>query len=279
MHSLLRFIETFKDYVVATALSLVSIFLIAHSDSPQIQVLRSLTVGAVATLQSSTGWVSSMLSARNENASLRTINMELMEELLQLRRVKQENAELRAMIGFMERSSQSLVPAEVVGKTFAPGTATLTINVGEADSVRVRMPVVTERGLVGKVIAVSRGYAIVQLAITKDFRATVKVSRSRIDGIIAWRLGEKLALQNIVKTADIRLGDTIITSEYSNTFPPDIPVGTVTFIGPGERGVFSAIDVQPHVQFQKLERVFVIRFAPRAEQQALEQRALPQGVR
>ena len=278
MHPLLRFLETFKDYIVTTVLSLLSIVLIANSDSPQIQVLRTICVGTVATLQSSTSWISALLSARNENATLRAINMELTEELLLLRRFKQENVELRSMVGFMERSPYPLVPAEIVGKTFSPGMTTLTIDAGERDSVRVRMPVITERGLVGKVIAVSSGYSIVQLATTKDFRATAKVARSRIDGIVAWKSGETLMMMNVLKTSDVRMGDTIVTSEYSNTYPPEIPIGTVSFIGPGDRGVFNAIEINPHVQYQKLERVFVVRYAPRAEQRMLEQRALPQGA-
>ena len=278
MHPLLRFYESFKDYIVTTALSLVSIFLIAHSDSPQIQVLRTISVATVATLQSSSGRMSAFLSARNENATLRAINMELTEELLLLRRFKQENAELRSMVGFMQRSPYPLVPAEIVGKNFSPGMTTITIDAGERDSVRVRMPVVTERGLVGKVIAVSAGYSIVQLATTKDFRATAKVARSRVDGIIAWKSGETLTLLNVLKTADVQKGDTVVTSEYSNTYPPEVPIGTVNFIGPGDRGVFSNIEITPHVQYQKLERVFVVRYTVRSEQQTLEQRTLPQGT-
>jgi len=67
------------------------------------------------------------------------------------------------------------------------------------------------------------------MIVNVDFRASTKIQRSRVDGIIAWD-GKTLLLKNVAKTQDVREGDAIITSEYSNAFPPGIKVGIVSSI-------------------------------------------------
>lgn len=272
MQQFLALFRLFREYIVVTVLAAISIVLIAGSDAAPVRVLRSVAISLFASVQASTNFFASSFSTRYENESLRDVNMGLMEEVMQLRRLRLENAELRRMLAFDARSSSPLLAAEVVGRTFTLGQATITINRGEDDSVHVNMPVITERGLVGKVIGTSGNFAVVQLAVNREFRASTKVQRSRVDGIIAWNDGVLLQMQNIWKTADVVVGDTIVTSELSNTYPAEIPVGTIASIGPGEGGLFSHVAVTPSVNFTALERVFVVRYVRNEERENLERR-------
>ncbi len=232
--------------------------------------MRSFALAFIATFQSATNFVSSLYTAKYENQSLRELNYRLMEEVMQLRRSRFEIAELRHMIGMKENAVYQLIPADVVGKSVTLIQNTLTLNVGTNDSVKTNMPVVSEDGLVGKVITTSSNYCIVQLAINRDFRATAKDQRSRVDGIISWNDGDHLLFKNVWKTADVMAGDTIVSSEYSNSFPPNLLIGTVTSIGPDQSGIFSKIEVKPSVSFLSLERAFVIRYQGNAEREYLE---------
>jgi rod shape-determining protein MreC len=150
----------------------------------------------------------------------------------------------------------------------------ITLNAGSDDSIAVNMPVINEDGLVGKIIATSGQYSIAQLALHRDFRATAKTIRSRIDGFIAWDEGDGLLLQNVSKTADVIPGDTVVTSEYSNIFPPEVMVGVIRSIGPGT-GSSSRIEVEPRVNFAALERVFIIRYRSSPEREHLEKLTYP----
>lgn len=260
MQTFLAFIRVFREYITLTVLGGLSILLIASGDSAPVQVLRSFSLVTLASLQSSSNWVASLFSTDQDAEALRDVNVALMEEVMQLRRLRQENMELRRKIGFRDRSNWPLVPAEIVGKNLSIGQNLITLDAGEEDSIAVNMPVINEQGLVGKIIATSGGYSIAMLALHRDFRATAKIKRSRIDGIIAWEEGDNLLLQNVWKTADAIPGDTVVTSEYSNIFPPEIMIGVIREIGPGEGGLFSRIDVEPRVDFASLERVFVVRY-------------------
>lgn len=267
--------RVFRDYIVLTMLSAMSLLLIANSDSAPVQVLRSFSIITFASLQSSTTWAAGLFSADQDAAKLRDVNVTLMEEVMQLRQLRQENLELRRKIGFRERSSYALVPAEIVGKSLSLGQHMITLDAGSKDSISVNMPVINENGLVGKVIATSGSYAIAQLALHRDFRATAKVKRSRIDGIIAWEEGDDLILKNVDKTADVLPGDTIVTSEYSNIYPAELMIGIVRSIGSGGGGQFSHIVIEPRVHFASLERVFVVRYRSDPERARIERAVFP----
>ena len=271
MRLLLGILRLFKEYIVLTVLCSISLFLIVHSDSAPVSFLRSMTVFVFASFQTTSNWFGGSLSLREENESLRDMNMMLMEEVMQLRRFKQENSELRTLLHFRNPTSYTIIPGEVVGRNLSLGQNTITADVGEQDSVMVNMPVINEQGLVGKVIATSAHFCVIQIATHRDFRSTAKVKRSGIDGIIAWKSGEKLLLQNIWKTADIVVNDTIVTSTYSSYYPPELPIGVITSIGPGTGGLYSKIEVAPFASYSSLRRVFVIRYHADAEHARLEE--------
>jgi len=131
------------------------------------------------------------------------------------------------------------------------------------------MPVITDDGLVGKVVATSGNYSIVQILYNKDLKLTVKDQRSRVDGILNYDGTGNLLMTNVPKRADVKLGDVIITSEYSNNFPPGIPVGNVVEEGNLDN-LFKKVVIQPVVNFKTLEEVFVLKYLPEKERAELE---------
>ena len=133
------------------------------------------------------------------------------------------------------------------------------------------MPVITDKGLVGKIVATSTDYSIAQILLNKDLRVSVKDERSRVDGIIAWEGGDRLLMKNVSKSSDVLVGDVIITSEYSNVFPPGIPVGYVTSVGTVDN-LFKKVDVESFTSFVTLEEVFVLRYVTSEERMQLEKR-------
>ncbi len=76
-------------------------------------------------------------------------------------------------------------------------------------------------------------------------------------------------INNVPKSADVKPGDLIITSPYSNYFPAGIPVGTVVEEGNLDN-LFKKIIVEPSVSFTDLEEVFILKHLPDKERLDLE---------
>jgi rod shape-determining protein MreC len=270
MQRLIDILLIFKEYFVLALLIIISTILLSLNDNAQMRAVRSYTVGFIGFAQDMLATVPNVFELRRENAVLRQLNVNLSDEVSRLREARLENLRLRGLLAFKEESPFRLVAADVVGKSFHLLRNTITLNVGTAESVRVDMPIISESGLVGKVIATSAGYCVGQLMFNKDFRASAKVQRSRVDGIIAWEGGDILRLKNVAKMQDVREGDVITTSEYSNIFPNNIKIGYISKISQGAGTLFKEIEVTPSADLLGLEQVFVIMAAPDSQRVALE---------
>lgn len=265
-----------KEYVILSFLLIVSLVLLTINDNPQVKRIRSVATVVFGVAQDRLSFVSSYFGLKSENELLRRVNIELADQANQLREAKLENLRLRQMVGIKEQSQYALIAGKVVSKNLTLLRNTLTLGVGTVDGVQEHMPVVSEAGLVGVVVAASSHYSVVNIILNVDFRASAKIQRSRVDGILAWD-GRSLSLKNIAKTLDVKTGDVIITSDYSSTYPEGIRVGIVTDVKEQSGSLFRTIQIAPSVDFVKLEEVFVMTQTPDAERLELEQRVQRSG--
>ena len=261
-----------KEYVVVAVFLSVSVFLLAFNDTPQMRDIRAYAIVAVGLLQNSLSVLPNYLNLRRENEALRELNLALSDEVSRLREGKLENLRLRQLLNLKELGEHRYIGANIVGKNLQLLRNTITLDVGENEGVQVNMPIVSERGLVGKVISTTGHYSIGQILLNKDVRVSAKVQRSRVDGIIRWDGGHHLLLQNVARTDDVQTGDLVITSDYSAFFPKGIKVGVVSETRPLPGSLFQAVTVKPGVDFTALEEVFVMQFKADSSRTVLEQR-------
>ncbi len=264
-----QYLFLFKEYVIFVLLITISIVLLIFNDNTQLRFIRSLTVGTIGALQQTFSFIPNLTSLQRENELLRKINVNLADEVNQLREARLENIRFRSMLALKETSSIGLTPAKIIGKNINLLRNTITLNVGENDGIETGNPIVTGEGLVGRIIGISGGYSIAQLVLNVDFRASAKVQRSRVDGIVAWD-GKTLLLKEIAKSLDVKEGDAVITSEYSNAFPPGIKIGIVSKITGIPNSLFKKVEVLPTVNFTMTEEVYVMDFVPSLERLEME---------
>jgi rod shape-determining protein MreC len=267
-----EFAYLFKEYFILAFFLVIAITLLALNDTPQIGMIRSITVVSTGVLQEMFGAIPNYFDLRSENRVLRELNLTLADEVSRLRESRLENLRLRQLLGLKERGQFSYVAANVIGKNLQLLRNTVTLDVGERDGIQAMMPVVTDNGLAGKVVATTGHYAVAQILLNKDLRVSAKIERSRVDGIIRWEGGSRLLLTNVAKTLDVQEGDVVITSEYSSMYPPGIRIGVVVSARPLEGSLFQTIEVAPGVDFPHLEEAFVLLTVPDSARIALERR-------
>jgi rod shape-determining protein MreC len=272
MERLINILLVFKEYVILVVLIIVSLLLLGGNDNRQLHAIRSTTIGAVGAMQNALSAIPNVFELRHENEVLRQINVNLSDEVNRLREARLENHRLRQLLDLKERSPLPLTAADVVGKSLHLLRNTLTLSAGAQDGIRPDMPIICETGLVGKILATSEHYSVGQLVLNKDFRASAKIQRSRVVGIIAWDGGDLLHLKNVSKSQDIKEGDVVLTSEYSNVFPRDVRIGTVARVSDKQGNLFKDVDVLPSVNFFTLEQVFIITEAADTVRGSLENR-------
>lgn len=265
----LRLWENFKEYIILVVLLTFSLVTISFNKTPEIRNLKALAFGSFASITSIVSDVTNIAKIKSENKRLRETNAELMLQVNRLREYGIQNLELKNLLVLKDSTKYPLIPAMVVSKTLTTSQSTITLNAGKNDGVKPGMPVINDRGLIGIVYDISDNFCIVRTLINIDIKITVKDERSRIDGILKWN-GDNLVIINIPKTYDVKRGDRIITSDISSIVPVPLPVGVVTDLTKVSTGIFNEVKVQPFVDFNKVENVFVIGIVESEERNNLE---------
>ena len=121
--------------------------------------------------------------------------------------------------------------------------------------------VIAPRGVVGRIITPGARAAKVQLLIDRNAAAGAVVERSRSQGIVEGIGGGALRLNYVSGTADVRVGDVVVTSGIDGIYPKGFVVGQIESVGSGS-GAFEAISIRPAVDFSSLEGVLVVLTPP-----------------
>ncbi len=261
--------ENFKEYIILVLLLVVSLFILSVNQNSKVRQVRAVAFGSFAAVTSVVSDLINISSYKKENERLREVNAELMLQVNRLREYGIINQELKNLLNLKDSVNYPLIPAAVVSKLSTRSQGSVTINVGEKDSVKPGMPVINDKGLVGIITSVSQDYAIARTLQNIDLKLTVKDERSRIDGIMKWD-GKDLVIVDVPKTYDIEPGDRIITSEISSIIPVPVPVGVVTGLSKVETGIFNEARVKSFVDFGSVENVFVIGIVESKQKNNLE---------
>lgn len=273
MKKLGEIVVSIKEYLLLTLLIVISLILLFSNDNTQIRFIRAIAIGSFGAVQSGLSAIPNVFELEQENKYLRETNIKLSNEVSNLKESKLENIRLTKLTELKDKVNLGVVSGKIVNKSLTQTRNTITINVGDKDSVKLNMPVITDAGLVGKIAAISKNYSIVQILYNKDLKFSVKSQRSRVDGILNYDGAGNLLMTNVPKSADVKVGDIIITSEYSNSFPAGLPVGEVVEEGTVDN-LFKRIIISPSVNFKTLEEVFVLKYISDAEKVELEKRFL-----
>jgi rod shape-determining protein MreC len=197
--------------------------------------------------------------------NLKEENRQLEEEV---RRLKQENADLKESAQTSERLQRLLalkgrvpgaaIAAEVVAHSPSAWFTTIVINKGQRDGVRKGFPVVTLEGVVGKVLRVSSSSSVVLLVLDRNSSVDCLVERTRQRGILEGEGGGRCFLRYVPRTADIQVGDHLVTSGLEGIFPKGLAMGDVVKVEKKEYGLFQEIEVMPSADLSRLEEVMVL---------------------
>jgi rod shape-determining protein MreC len=208
---------------------------------------------------------------RQRNRELEALVERLTVENLQLSEMATENATLRAFFRFAQANPAfDLRGGQIIARTLGVGASPyvqiILIDLGSRHGLRQGMPVVTDRGLVGRVTQVFATGAEVLLLTDPTSAVNVMTQASRAPGVLRGRVGQLPIMDFIPPTADLAVGEIVITSGLGGAFPKGIIVGQVIEVLRNDNQAFQQAVVQPTVDFDRLELVLVMtNFPPAGE--------------
>jgi len=232
---------------------------------------RGLVPGQVAATHLGEWWhghIGSLLAGpglARRNADLQAQVLALTAQNKELLSQKAENLRLRGLLGFEQRSSRSLLAAQVIALKPSTLSDTLTLNRGSASGVHPHSIVLAPNGaLVGQVLDVSPGSSDVLLLTDSLSSVGALVHNHTAQGPFGLCQGDGQGhLRVIYLASDARLhpGDVVTTSGLGGIFPKDVPIGAVDKITLDKARSLQTAILRPSADFNHLEEVFVLQDA------------------
>lgn len=254
--------------VVLLVLLVACLVLFAASFGGRFGLFRQLALEAIGPVQSlftnSTAGVTgiwddyiSLWEIRDENIRLRATLDQYNNKLNEYTEAYFTYLALTRNLEFKEKEPFPSITARVIGKDPSYWFQTIIVDRGEDDGVVKGMVARNEDGVVGQVIQVSPNYAKILLANAPSSAVDAMVQKNRVRGILKGAGKDGFVLHYVLKKADVTEGDRIVTAGIGGVFPPGVPLGTVSSARKKQRGMFQEIEVEPAVDFQRLEVVFI----------------------
>ena len=188
--------------------------------------------------------------------------------------LREENRRLKEQLGFSNDTTYQRIAARIIAKDPDNLYSTLTINKGIKEGIRKNMPVIAFQdgleGLVGRVVEVGRGTSkIVPLYDMKSYIAARLASGTRTEGLVGGQGSpdEPLIMRFVKKRTkdEVLFGDIVVTTGYESIYPSEIVIGRVKKVRVLEYQTSIDIELDPILDFSRIEYVFVVRLEERIE--------------
>ncbi len=197
-----------------------------------------------------------------DNRRLKKENMRLRQEVEDLKKYAGENKRLQRLAGFRQKSAPKAVGALVISRSPTSWQSVVTIDAGAADGVREKAAVVTDKGVVGRTVRVSRSAALVQLLDDRRSGIGVEIVRTGATAIAEGAMDGRLRLRFLPADASVKIGDKLVTSGVGGVYPRGLAIGSVSAIEKTAYSLEKTIAVRPYVDYSALSEVLILKDMP-----------------
>lgn len=267
MYNLFRFFVTYHVFLLFLGLEGFCIYLI-YKNNHYNQVAYIHTANNVSgRLYSAYTGITDYLYLRSTNDSLVEENARLREQLIDS---KYDN---RIDTGAVSDSSKKYVQnytyiaAEVIRNSLNRPVNYIYLNKGSKHGIKKQMGVICGNGIVGQVISVTENYSAVMSVLSKDFKVSARFLKNDYFGNISWdgNSTTHVDLEQIAKHVPVKVGDTLVTSGYSQLFPKNIMVGTVSKVEAEPEKNMLDVRVKLSTSFGNVSYVYVVNNIRKSE--------------
>lgn len=150
--------------------------------------------------------------------------------------------------------------ANVISNSLNKQNNYITLDLGEKDGVIEEMGVISSKGVVGVVRAVSPNYSTVLSFLHPSSSVSCKIKSTGVKGYLEWNKESSITaeMRDVLITTKVSVGDTVITSGNSSLFPEGLFLGVITDVQDGEENQSQKISVKLNIQFDRLNKVYVV---------------------
>lgn len=270
MRQLIQFLVRYRNFLLFLFLEILSLILLFRFNDYQQGILFSSANRINGKLYTFREAVSGYFALRENNTELLRLNSEMELRIARLEESLQNAGLTEGQLKAADR--YEYIQAKVIKNSVSQLRNHLTLNVGRQDGVAEGMGVCNHLGIVGVVSVCSDHFSVVIPVLNPDISFSCIVAGSNSIGSLNWKGGDtRFAwLEELPDYAFWAIGDTVVTSGFSDAFPSGIPVGVIHSIEKKSNSSFNRSRVRLFTGFESLADVRVIAQFLRDERLDLE---------
>lgn len=204
--------------------------------------------------------LSEVQTLRERNRELEAAWAAAQAELVELREYRADYNRLSELLNYDAPARNQVTIAADVIQSYDPSSVvrTITINRGRRDGISEGMAVVTDQGMVGRIIDAAAQVSRVLLVTDPSSSINGRLQESREPGNVVGLLTGGLRMRDIPLDAEVSEGELVVTSGLGGNLPPDIPIGLVTSRRQFEFEISQEAEVRSLIDFESLEIVLIV---------------------
>ena len=224
-------------------------------------------------VKNATSEFSDLYNTYTENKRLKSRIGELAQNQAKLEVVQEENKKLKQELKLNSTlTDYSTVNASVLSRSPSSWQSYLTINRGQTSGIKKNMPVMSGKGLIGRIIEVDKVSSKVELISTDNelndkFAAEILGNNKNITGVVSRYDSDTgdLVMENVTSTKNIKKGQSVITSGLGGLTPRGLYIGKVYGIKKDNYGMTNSVYITPAAELRNFTVVTVIKSSVKGE--------------
>jgi rod shape-determining protein MreC len=235
--------------------------------------VKDIGIGIEKVLYAPFRFIGNSISEFNEMKRIYKKYKSLDEKESTMSLLETENKELRDSLNELKKtlalnvlmSDYNLVNATIINRDVGNWYNTITVDKGEKDGIKVGMIATSNDGLIGKIIKTTYYTSEIKLITTPDLNVKISVginSDSNVTyGILSgYDINNKqLLVIDIIDNTPIKVGDKVVTSGLSETYPKGILIGSISKVEMDELGISKSVRVTPSVNFNNIRFITILK--------------------
>lgn len=279
MHNLINFLIKNSYWFLFIFLELIAGFFFFSKNSYQRSVFLNSSNYVSGMMYSTTAGIKHYFGLREENQHLLLENGKLQERINKLENyifnIQKDSIIPEVYLDFLYNNKNEYIPAQVINNSVSRPKNFITLNKGRKNDVEVGMGVISTKGIVGEIVAVSDYFSVVRSLLNTENSGgySGKLLSSNSFNTLYWDGTDSrfVTLDKIPTYEKIVIGDTVVTSGHSNVFPANMMIGVVKYLEIKENSNDYTLTVELSNDFRSLNEVLIIKRDYLKEQNALEQ--------
>jgi rod shape-determining protein MreC len=157
------------------------------------------------------------------------------------------------------------ITADVIGSSGNFGQKYFILDKGKTSGIKIDMPVLGTDGIIGKIVTAGSNYSLLMPFSHTNFKLGVMLDKNFLHGLLEADLEGRVYMNMLQTGSEVSLGDTLVTSHFSTTFPPFYPVGTIKRMKIAPDKLNLSAEIEPFSDLQSMTTVIVLLYENRYE--------------